>query len=107
MSENGHTCFSGKATDKWPEKGKRIEIIWADSQGSGTEGWELFADLPGKIDELLIYSIGYYHEHSGTTVTIVHNKSEKQFIGRMTIPFRCIIEWRYISIAIVEEGGWP
>ena len=74
---------------------KLVEIKWYDSKGVTTE-WE-FKDEVKKMMPAVITSVGYLIDDADWYKTIVQSDTDKQFMGRLTIPQGCIKEMTVIK----------
>lgn len=70
------------------EKLKIVEVIWFDSKGM-TPDWE-HRDEIEEMEPALVTSVGYLLSDQQSYITILQSDSEKQLMGRLTIPRACI-----------------
>ncbi len=67
---------------------KIVRIDWVDSHGVSSK-WE-FKDKMESLKPVCVSSVGWLLEDNGEYKTILQSDSDKQVLGRMTIPVGCI-----------------
>lgn len=74
---------------------KIVEIKWADSHGV-TSDWE-FKNEMKPLRVCYVTSVGYLWDENEDCTTLLQSDSDKQVLGRLSIPAGCIISKRVLA----------